>query len=67
MPIASGVGLISIKVWCIYRILDMTGGAEAMTLYAVCMACLTVASLIMAGCQGAMVPVLGLLYGEKDY
>ena len=67
VPIASGVGLISIKVWCIYRILDMTGGAEAMTLYAVCMACLTVASLIMAGCQGAMVPVLGLLYGEKDY
>lgn len=66
-PVASGMGLISLKVWCIYRILGMTGGADAMAIYTVCMSCLSLLSLVMGGCQGAMVPVLGMLYGERDY
>lgn len=66
-PVASGMGLISLKVWCIYRILGMAGGSDAMTIYTVCMSCLSLLSLVMGGCQGAMVPVLGVLFGEKDY
>lgn len=66
-PVAVGMGLISIKVWCIYRILGMTGGSDAMTIYTVCMSCLSLLSLVMGGCQGAMVPVLGMLFGEKDF
>lgn len=67
IPIASGTALISVKVWAIYQILGNTGGADAMTLYAICMACLSVVSMCTGGCNGAMMPIVGMLYGEKDY
>jgi len=67
IPIASGTALISVKVWAIYQILGETGGADAMTLYAICMACLSVISMCIAGCNGAMMPIIGMLYGEKDF
>ena len=67
IPVACSTGLISIKIWAIYQILGSTGGADAMTLYAVCMACLSVVSMCIAGCNGAMMPIIGMLYGEKDY
>jgi len=67
IPTACSTGLISIKIWAIYQILGSTGGADAMTLYAVCMACLSVVSMCIAGCNGAMMPIIGMLYGEKDF
>jgi len=67
IPIASGTALISVKIWAIYQILGETGGADAMTLYAICMACLSVVSMCIAGCNGAMMPIIGMLYGEKDF
>ena len=67
IPVASGTALISVKVWAIYQILGQTGGADAMTLYAICMACLSVMSMCIAGCNGAMMPIIGMLYGEKDF
>lgn len=67
IPVASGTALISAKVWAIYQILGQTGGADAMTLYAICMACLSVVSMCIAGCNGAMMPIIGMLYGEKDF
>lgn len=67
IPVASGTALISVKVWAIYQILGTTGGADAMTLYAICMACLSVISMCIAGCNGAMMPIIGMLYGEKDF
>ncbi len=67
IPIASGTALISVKVWAIYQILGETGGADAMTLYAICMACLSLVSMCIAGCNGAMMPIIGMLYGEKDF
>lgn len=66
-PAACSTGLISVKIWAIYQILGLTGGVDAMTLYAVCMACLSVVSMFIAGCNGAMMPIVGMLYGEKDY
>lgn len=67
IPTATGTGLISIKIWAIYQILGETGGEDAMTLYAICMACLSVVSMCIAGCNGAMMPIVGMLYGEKDF
>ena len=58
IPIASGTALISVKIWAIYQIL---GGADAMTLYAVCTAYLSVISMCIAGCNGAMMPIIGML------
>ncbi len=67
IPVACSTGLISVKIWAIYQILGSTGGSDAMTLYAVCMACLSVVSMGIAGCNGAMMPIIGMLYGEKDF
>lgn len=67
IPVAASTGLISVKVWAIYQILGSTGGADAMTLYAVCMACLSGVSMCIFGCNGAMMPIVGILYGEKDF
>lgn len=67
IPVASGTALISVKIWAIYQILGQTGGADAMTLYAICMACLSVVSMCISGCNGAMMPIIGMLYGEKDF
>lgn len=66
-PAACSTGLISVKIWAIYQILGDTGGTDAMTLYAVCMACLSVISMCIAGCNGAMMPVVGMIYGERDF
>ncbi len=66
-PAAISTGLISIKIWAIYQILGEIGGADSMTLYAVCMACLSVISMCIAGCNGAMMPVVGMIYGERDF
>ena len=67
IPAACSTGLISVKIWAIYQILGETGGSDAMTLYAVCMACLSVISMCIVGCNGAMMPIVGMLYGEKDF
>ena len=67
LPIASGMWLVSVKVWCIYRILGMSGGADAMKIFSVCMYILSLLSLVAEGCNGALLPILGTLYGEKDY
>lgn len=64
---ASGTAFISVKIWAVYQILGHIGGADAMTLYAVCMACLSVTSMCIAGSNGAMMPIVGMVYGEKDY
>lgn len=67
VPTACITGLISVKIWAIYQILGQTGGADAMNLCAVCMACLSVISMCIAGCNGAMMPIVGMLFGEKDF
>lgn len=67
IPAACSTGLISVKIWAIYQILGETGGSDAMTLYAVCMACLSVISMCIAGCNGAMMPIVGVIYGERDF
>ena len=67
VPAAAGIGLISIKVWCVYAILGETGGAGAMTLYAVCMSCLSFVSMFITGASRSMIPIEGVLFGEKDY
>lgn len=67
VPAATAIGLVSVKVWCVYRILEQCGGADAMQVYAVCMSVLTLLSMVADGLQEAMIPILGVLYGEKDY
>ena len=67
VPAAISVGLISLKVWCIYAILGQTGGGSAMTLYAVCMSCLSFVSMFISGSHRSMLPIVGVLYGERDY
>ncbi len=67
VPTAVAMSLVSVRVWCTYHIVDMAAGAEGMQIYAVCSAVLTVMSMIAEGIQAGMIPVVGVLYGEKDY
>lgn len=67
VPAACSIGLVSLKVWAIYQILGETGGADGVTLFAICMACLSVVSMCISGCNGAMMPVVGMIYGERDF
>ena len=67
MAAAIAYSLVSVKIWCVYRILGSSGGDDAMKVYTVCLDCLVLLSLVVAGCQGALLPILGVLYGEKDY
>ena len=42
-------------------------GADTMKLYTVCMSCLSVMLMSTQGTSRAMIPIIGVLYGEKDY
>ena len=67
VPAATGVALVAVKVWCIYAILAEIGDESAIAIYAVCMSCLGFVSMFITGSHRAMIPVAGVLYGEKDY
>ena len=54
----------AVKVWCIYKILGSTGGAGETQIYAVCMLYLSLLSMFV---NSSAYPILGVLYGEKDY
>lgn len=59
--------LVAIKVWAIYRILGTLGGADAMIYYSLCMTCLTIVSILVVSCCDASMPIVGMIYGEKDF
>ena len=54
----------AVKVWCIYKILGSTGGAGETQIYAACMLYLSLLSMFV---NSSAYPILGVIYGEKDY
>ena len=67
LPAATLGILVAIKVWAIYRILGTIGGADAMIYYSLCMTCLTIGVVLMTSCGEASMPIVGMIYGEKDF
>lgn len=66
-PAALGMGLLAIQFWSMYQIVGWAGGTDGATIYAACMLYLTFLSMFADGINQSMLPILGVLYGEKDY
>ena len=67
LPATFGMICVAVKIWCIYKILGSTGGAGATEIYAACMLYLSLLSMFILGANSSAYPILGVLYGEKDY
>jgi hypothetical protein len=64
---ASGYALVAVRVWFLVRIAGETGGSDGTEVLAACMLFLTLLSMFSSGINQAVLPLVGVLYGEKDY
>lgn len=64
---AIGTFLLFVKISFINSIVLNTIGETGMVAFSVCLSCLSFVSMFIAGASQTMMPILGTLYGEKDY
>ena len=62
-----GAVLITIRLFFINGLVQRYGGAEALVAFSVVSLCQILASAFVGGACQTMVPVAGMLYGEKDH
>lgn len=66
-PSALGIAFLFIKVWCINSIVLATMGKKGMVAFSICLSCLSFVSMFISGSAQTMMPIVGTLFGEKDY
>jgi len=66
-PTALGILLISIKMIILYRIVQAAGGVEGAKVYSVSLPLQSISSILVASTAGAMMPIIGCLWGERDF
>ncbi len=59
--------LIVLRTFALNHIVFSVGGVVAMAVYAVCNFSITFITMFSRGAADTMVPILGLLYGERDW
>ncbi|MEG0310269.1 MAG: MATE family efflux transporter, partial [Eubacterium sp.] len=59
--------LLGLKTLCINLIVMAASGADGMAVFAVCNFAISFVSMFIVGTSDTMVPLLGMLYGEKDW
>lgn len=59
--------LLTVKTLCVNRIVLAVGGADGMAVFAVCNFAISFVSMFNSGAADTMVPLLGMLYGERDW
>jgi Na+-driven multidrug efflux pump len=59
--------LISLKLIFMNYIVSSSGGANTLVAFSVAGSCFMLISLIITGVSQSTVPILGVLYGEKNY
>ena len=64
---ASGYGLIAVRMWFLIRVAGRVGGSDGTQVLAACMLFLTLMSMFSGGINQSVLPLVGVLYGEKDY
>lgn len=67
IPSALGIFLLFVKIFCINSIVLATLGHSGMVAFSVCLSCLSFVSMFIAGSSQTMMPIVGTLYGEKDF
>ena len=66
-PAALSSILITIKILAINIMVQDVAGKTGVIAFSVCLSCLSFASMFISGAAQAMTPIVGVLYGEKDY
>ncbi|BHH86233.1 MATE family efflux transporter [Desulforhopalus sp. 52FAK] len=66
-PAAMGSILITFKILSINHIVLAVADKSGMVAFSVCISCLSFVSMFISGAAQAMTPIVGVLYGEKDY
>lgn len=59
--------LITIKIFFINYLVGRISGHEGLAVFSVCLSCLSFVSMFISGTAGAMMPIAGALYGERDF
>ena len=66
-PSAMSAVLVPAKLFCINAIVLSVGGSSGMVAFSVCISCLSLSSMFVSGVAQTMTPIIGVLYGEKDF
>ena len=64
---ASGFALVAIRVWFLMRITGEVGGTDGTEVLAANLLFLTLLSMFSGGINQSVLPLVGVLFGEKDY
>ena len=64
---ASGFALVAVRTMFLMRIAGDIGGAGGSEVLAACLLYLTLLSMFSGGINQSVLPLVGVLYGEKDY
>ena len=64
---ASGYALVAVRLWFLMRITGDVGGTDGTEVLAACLLFLTLLSMFSGGINQSLLPLVGVLFGEKDY
>lgn len=59
--------LVTLKILFINLLVGQSFGNQGLVVFTVCLSCLSFASMFIGGTAGTMVPIVGALYGERDF
>ena len=66
-PVAAAGLLSPMMIFCVNRLVMQHGGPDGLVVYSVIMSSILIISLFIAGTAQTMMPMIGVLYGEKDW
>ncbi|MGM0759796.1 MAG: MATE family efflux transporter [Thermodesulfobacteriota bacterium] len=64
---ALGQIFLFVKILALNHIVLMTLGTAGMVAFSVCISCLSLVSMFISGATQTMMPIVGAMYGEKDW
>ncbi len=67
LPATLSSGLVALKIFLINLIIGTVSGSTGLIIFSVCISCLSFVSMFISGTAGTMMPIVGTLYGEKDF
>lgn len=66
-PSGLSSALMTVKIFFINTFMAYTFGNQGLVVFTVCLSLMSFASMFIGGTGGTMVPIIGALYGERDF
>lgn len=66
-PAALSSALVALKIFCMNLLIGHIAGSTGLIVFSVCLSCLSFVSMFISGTAGSMMPIVGTLYGERDF